>query len=243
MELSIVIPAYEESGKIENDIISACNFLQKKDFEGEIIVVDDGSEDKTAEEAIKAGRGCRDAAEVKVIRNEKHVGKGYAVRCGIKQAQGDYVMFADSGNCVPYDNTLRGLELITGGLCDIAHGSRKLAGTQIEKDHGLYRHICSELFHFFVVKAMRVPAELTDTQCGFKIYHGEVARNLYGECITDGFMFDIEIILRALKRGYKIKEFPIYWTCDRDSRLSPARSTRQVLKELMKIRKALKAEK
>jgi dolichyl-phosphate beta-glucosyltransferase len=243
MRLSIVIPAYEETGKIGNDIQSACEFLQRKDIDGEIIVVDDGSEDETAEEAISAGRGCRDAAEVKVIRNEQHAGKGYAVRCGIKQTRGNYVMFADSGSCVPYDNTLVGLELIKSGQCDIAHGSRKLAGTHIEKDHGFYRHICSELFHFFVVKMMKIPAELTDTQCGFKIYRGEAARNLYGECITDGFMFDIEIILRALKQGYKIIEFPIYWSCDRDSRLSPARSTRQVLKELMKIRKALKAGK
>ncbi len=243
MELSIVIPAYEENGKIEDDIISACSFLQKNDFEGEIIVVDDGSEDKTAEEAINAGRGCRDAAEVKVIRNEKHVGKGYAVRCGIKQTRGDYVMFADSGSCVPYDNTLRGLELIKSGQCDIAHGSRKLADAEIIRDQGLYRHICSGLFRFFIVKVTKVPAQLTDTQCGFKIYRGDVARYLYGECISDGFMFDIEIILRAMKQGYKIKEFPVYWTCDRDSRLSPAKSIRRILGELLKIRNAMKTGK
>jgi len=151
-------------------------------------------------------------------------------------------MFADSGNCVPYDNTLRGLELITSGQCDIAHGSRKLAGAEIIRGQGLYRRICSGFFHLFVVKVEKIPAELTDTQCGFKIYRGDVARGLYGECITDGFMFDIEIILRALKRGYKVKEFPVYWTCDRDSRLSPAKSIRRILDELIKIRKALKAE-
>ncbi|MFH1370164.1 MAG: glycosyltransferase [Planctomycetota bacterium] len=243
MRLSIVIPAFEESGKIEHDINSARGFLESKGFEGEIIVVDDGSEDKTAEEAISAGRNCSGPVEVKVIRNEIHRGKGYAVRCGIKQTRGDYVMFADSGNCVPYDNTSRGLELITSGQCDIAHGSRKLAGTYIEKDHGLYRHICSALFHFFVAKVMKVPSELTDTQCGFKIYRGDVARSLYDACETNGFMFDIEIILRALKQGYKIKEFPVYWTCDRDSRLSPAKSIRRIFDELLKIRNALKADK
>jgi dolichyl-phosphate beta-glucosyltransferase len=242
MRLSIVIPAFDESGKIGNDIKTACEFLQRKGFEGEIIVVDDGSGDKTAEEAIYAGRDCQSPVEARVISNEIHRGKGYAVRCGIKQTSGDYVMFADSGSCVPYDNTLRGLELITSGRCDIAHGSRNLAGAYIEKDHGLYRHICSKFFHFFAVKVMKVPADLTDTQCGFKIYRGDVARSLYGQCITDGFMFDIEIILRALRQGYKIKEFPIYWTCDRDSRLSPAKSFRRILNELIKIRHALKAE-
>lgn len=243
MRLSIVIPAFDESGKIGSDIKSACEFLQRKSINGEVIVVDDGSEDKTAEEAIKAGRDCRGKVEVKVIRNETHRGKGYAVRCGIKQTSGDYAMFADSGNCVPYENTLRGLEMITSGQYEIAHGSRKLAGAEIKEDHGLYRHICSELFHFFAVKVMKVPMELTDTQCGFKIYRGDVARSLYGECETSGFMFDIEIILRALKKGYKIKEFPIYWTCDRDSRLSPAKSIRRILGELLKIRNALKADK
>ena len=243
MKLSIVIPAFDESGKIGSDIKSACEFLQRKGFEGEIIVVDDGSEDETAEEAIKAGRRCYDPVELKVIRNDHHRGKGNAIRSGMKQTTGDYVMFADSGNCVPYDNILRGLELITSGQCEIAHGSRNLAGAEIKEDHGLYRHICSELFHLFAVKVMKVPAELTDTQCGFKIYRGDVARGLYGECITDGFMFDIEIILRALKQGYKIKEFPVYWTCDTDSRLSPAKSIRRILGELLKIRHALKAEK
>jgi dolichyl-phosphate beta-glucosyltransferase len=243
MRLSIVIPAFDESGKIGSDIKSACEFLQRKGFEGEIIVVDDGSEDETAEEAINAGRDCRGTVEVKVIRNEIHRGKGYAVRCGIKQTSGDYVMFADSGGCVPYDNIQRGLELITSSQCEIAHGSRNLAGAEIKEDHGLYRHICSELFHLFAVNVMKVPAELTDTQCGFKIYRGDVARGLYGECITDGFMFDIEIILRAMKLGYKIKEFPIYWTCDRDSRLSPAKNIRHIFRELSNIRKLLKAGK
>ena len=243
MRLSIVIPAFDEGGKIGNDIKAACEFLRRKGFEGEIIVVDDGSEDETAEEAIKAGRDCRGTVEVKVIRNEIHRGKGYAVRCGMKQTTGDYVMFADSGGCVPYDNTLRGLELITSGQCEIAHGSRKLAGAEIVRGQGLYRRICSELFHFFVVKVTKVPAQLSDTQCGFKIYRGDVARSLYGQCETDGFMFDIEIILRALKGGYKIKEFPIYWTCDRDSRLSPAKSIQRILAELIRIKKHLKAEK
>ena len=86
---------------------------------------------------------------------------------------------------------------------------------------------------------MKIPPELTDTQCGFKIYKGDVARHLYGECMTDGFAFDIEIIIRAGKEGYRIKEFPIDWTCDRDSRLSPTRSSWRVLSELLKIKRSV----
>jgi dolichyl-phosphate beta-glucosyltransferase len=239
MKLSIVIPAFDEGGKIGGDIESACQFLQTNGFEGEIIVVDDGSKDNTAEEAGKAGRNCRSTIETTVIRNTHHRGKGYAVRSGIKQTAGDYVMFADSANCVPYENVLRGLKLLTAGQCEIAHGSRKIAGAHIIKDQGFYRHLCSVLFHWFAIHAMRISAELTDTQCGFKIYRGDVARRLYGECVTDGFMFDIEVILRALSQGYRIKEFPIDWSCDPDSRLSPTRSIWRILAELMKIRKTL----
>ena len=98
------------------------------------------------------------------------------------------------------------------------------------------------MFHWFVIHYMKVPAEYTDTQCGFKIYKGDAARHLYGECITDGFIFDIEIILRARKEGYHIQEFPIDWTCDPDSRLSPTRNLRRVLTELWTIRQIMSEE-
>jgi dolichyl-phosphate beta-glucosyltransferase len=149
-------------------------------------------------------------------------------------------MFADSGRCVPYDDTMRGLELLKTDACDIAHGSRKIPGCRIEKPQSLYRRICSKIFHWFVIHDMKIPRELTDTQCGFKIYKGDLARHLYGQCFTDGFMFDIEIIMRAKKEGYRIKEFPINWTCDRDSRLSPTRSSRRVLTQLAAIKRTIR---
>jgi dolichyl-phosphate beta-glucosyltransferase len=238
MKLSIVIPAFNESGKIGRDVESACEFLQKNDFEGEIIVSDDGSSDTTTDEAQKAGDKYKGQIQIKIIRNRQHHGKGFAVRSGIIQSTGDYVMFMDSGGCVPLDNVLRGLELLKGGKYNIAHGSRNLTGGNIKIDHGLYRHICSVLFHWFVIHLMKIPAQLTDTQCGFKIYRGDVARILYGQCVTDGFMFDIEIIRRAINQHYKLAEFPIDWTCDLDSRLSPAKTFWRILSELLKIRKA-----
>ena len=239
MDLSIIIPAYEESRKIAADIKAAADFLVANNFEGEIIVVDDGSMDNTA---ITASRVTvlLSIVQIRVTRYESHHGKGYAVRKGIKQSKGTYVMFADSGLCVPYDDTLRGLELLKNDSCDIAHGSRKMQGCHIEKPQSLYRRICSYFFHWFVIHDMKIPPELTDTQCGFKIYKGDVARHLYSECITDGFMFDIEIIIRAQKEGYRIKEFPINWTCDRDSRLSPTRSSRRVLSELANIKRVIR---
>ena len=237
MDLSIIIPAFEESKKIRMDIESAAEFLERNHFAGEIIVVDDGSKDNTCEVA--------DSVKIppqvtrKVIRCQPHRGKGHAVRTGIMESMGRYVMFADSGCCVPYENILRGLELLKSDQCDIAHGSRKMQGCQIGRPQNLYRRICSRIFHWYVIYKMKIPSELTDTQCGFKIYRGDVARQLYGESVTDGFAFDIEIIMRAQKEGYRIKEFPLQWSCDRDSRLSPTRSVWHVLSELKAIKQVL----
>jgi len=239
MDLSIIIPVYKEKDKIAADIKGAGQFLSGNDLAGEIIVVDDGSADDTAKIAEQAGDGLAAEISLKVICNDGHRGKGYAIRCGMEQAIGEYVMFADSGRCVPYEYISDGLELIKSGSCDIAHASRKLKETLILKSQHIYRRICSRLFHWFIVHFMGVPAEFTDTQCGFKIYKGDLGRDLYKQCITDGFMFDIEIILRAQKNGLKIKEFPIQWSCDFDTRLSPTRNLLRVLSELLAIKRTV----
>ena len=237
MDFSIVIPAYEERMKIARDVEAAAAFLVRNDFAGEVIVVDDGSKDDTAK--VAGNTTVAPDVHLEVIRYEEHRGKGYAVRKGMGHSSGEYAMFADSGSCVPYDDVLQGLDLLKYGSCDIAHGSRKMTGCNIERGQSLYRRICSKMFHWFIIYDMKIPAEFTDTQCGFKIYKGDVARELYGQCITDGFTFDIEIIMRAQRGGYRIKEFPIDWTCDRDSRLSPTRNSWSVLSELLTIRRVM----
>ena len=238
MDISIVTPVFEESKKIGCDVEAAATFLESNNLAGEIIVVDDGSRDNTGE-AAKNVSILPAGISLKVIRYDEHKGKGYAVRAGMKEASGEYVMFADSGCCVPYGNVLRGLSMLKSGACDIAHGSRKVRESQIKKPQSLCRRICARIFHWFVIYGMKIPSEFTDTQCGFKIYRGNVARELYSQCISDGFMFDVEIILRAQKQGYKIKEFPIEWTCDRDSRLSPTRSLWRIVLELIAIKRTL----
>jgi glycosyltransferase involved in cell wall biosynthesis len=240
MDISIIIPAFEESKKIGRDVEAASAFLENNHLAGEIIIADDGSRDGTAEAAKKVK--VHSGTALKVVRIPHHTGKGCAVRTGIKQTSGEYVMFADSGCCVPYENVLDGLKLLKSGVCDIAHGSRKIPGSNILRSQSWYRRVCARVFHWFIVYAMKIPAEFTDTQCGFKIYKGEVGRKLYRECVTDGFMFDVEIIMRALKQGLRIKEFPIEWSCDSDSRLSPARSLWRTFSELITIKRMLSKE-
>jgi len=235
MDISIVIPVFNESKKIGADIKAASAFLKDNHLAGEIIIVDDGSDDGTSEVAKNVTVPAK--INLKVISYDEHRGKGHAVRSGITKTSGDYVMFADSGCCVPYGYALDGLKLLKSGACDIAHGSRKLPESKIQRPQGLYRRICAGIFRWVVNNNIKISSELTDTQCGFKIYRGDVAGTLYGQCVTDGFMFDLEIIMRAEKQGYRIKEFPVDWTCDRDSRLSPARSLWRVLSELISIKR------
>jgi dolichyl-phosphate beta-glucosyltransferase len=237
MDISVIIPVFDESKKIAGDVEAAAAFLNNNELQGEIFVVDDGSRDGTAEVAKSVE--IPDGIAVNVIRVVQHHGKGFAVRTGILASTGKYVMFADSGSCVPYHHVLTGLKMLRESECEIAHGSRKLDESRILRPQPLYRRVSSLLFRWFMILAMKIPRRFTDTQCGFKIYRGAVARELYEACTTAGFMFDIEIILRALKRGFHIKEFPIEWTFDLDSRTTRMLSLKQMLRELLTIKQRI----
>lgn len=238
MDFSIIIPAYEESGKIAVDIKMASEFLVGNDLHGEIIVVDDCSSDNTAQ--IAKGVDVPPSVTLKVLRYEPHRGKGYAVRTGIAASTGDYVMFADSGYCVPFGNSLLGLEEIKDGNADIANASRRHIASDILRDQPFHRRVCSRIIRWIVKILLGLPRGITDTQCGFKVYKGDIARELYGQCISEGFMFDVEIILRAHKKGYRIVEFPIEWSCDPDTRLSVVRTPLPALSELWAIKRAIR---
>jgi dolichyl-phosphate beta-glucosyltransferase len=235
MDLSIVIPAYNEAHKISRDIKEAADFFQENNLSGEIIVVDDGSSDDTAATTLRVGAGL----PVRVLQQQSHHGKGYAVRQGILAAQGQIIMFADSGVCTPYHHARTGMDLINQDLCDLAHGSRKLKDSIISHQQPFNRRVISTIIRRIFILWLKVPAELTDTQCGFKIYRGPVAQSLYAACQTQGFLFDVEIILRALRQGLRIREFPIVWRADHDSRLSTRKNFFGIIIELFALKKIL----
>jgi dolichyl-phosphate beta-glucosyltransferase len=241
MDISIVIPAFNEEKKIGHDVEVAAVFIDEEAVPGEVIVVDDGSTDKTAEEALKAA--VPSAVGRNVIRLKKNRGKGFAVKTGILASKGNVVLFADSGTCVPYANALPQIARIRSGELDIAMASRRLKDTVIRKNRSLNRRVLSWLFRLVARIITGVPTRFSDTQCGFKIYRGEVARELFGKCKMTGFLFELEVLLRALKRGYRVEEFPVEWTCDPDTRLRPGSDAGKVLKEMFEVRSIFKQNK
>jgi dolichyl-phosphate beta-glucosyltransferase len=238
MDISIVIPALNEAKKIRYDVETAASFINESGLRGEVIVVDDGSIDGTTEVARKAN--ILSSVELVVIRLEKNSGKGFAVKTGIKNTRGDVVLFADSGTCVPYANALHQIERIQVGELDVAMASRRMKQTRILRNRSIKRRMLSWLFRQAAIIITGLPRRITDSQCGFKLYKGKIARKLFDECLTRGFIFELEILLRALQMGCRIEEFPVEWSCDLDSRLKPASDAFVVLKELFKVRSIIK---
>ena len=236
-ELSIVIPAYCEADKIQADILAAGSFLGEHfRHSSELIVVDDGSSDATAERARDAAKSIHVLTTVIALPDNR--GKGHALRAGIARSSGRRVLFADAGLCVPFEDCLLGLELLDDPdlALGIAHGSRRTPSTVVSRRQPLYRRAGSRVFRTLVGFGMGVPSHLRDTQCGFKVYDGEIARQLYRACFTDGFMFDIEVIRRARRANVSIREFPVRWKNDADTRFAPVRGSLRNFRELARIR-------
>lgn len=236
MELSIVIPAYNESRKIERDIKEASAFLERHSIEGEILVVDDGSKDDTVTrvEALRSAHPRLSLLSYGVNR-----GKGYAVRFGVAASRGRYVMFADSGLCVPYEMAMVGLTQLRMNLCDISLASRRERGSQVA-GQPLYRRIGSRLNSILVRTVMGIPWNITDTQCGFKMFQGEVARQIYGQLFTDRMMFDIEMLLRATRSHLRILCYPVPWQNDADTRFNPFWGQMVNFRELWAIKRGVR---
>jgi dolichyl-phosphate beta-glucosyltransferase len=237
MDLSVVIPVFNESEKIAIDLRNALLFFREYDINGEIIVVDDGSTDQTGNlvkrEIEKHGKN------IHLISHSPNKGKGYAVRQGILRSTGKIVMFIDSGNCVPYTDILPAIQMIEEGRTDIAHASRYMAGSRITVRRRLHRRLISWLFRRFTRFYLNLPAEVTDSQCGLNLYRGDIARELYSGCRSSGFLFDVEIILKARQKGYRFVEFPVCWTPDHDSRLKPFDLLFKIGRELRQIKKEI----
>jgi dolichyl-phosphate beta-glucosyltransferase len=240
MDLSIVIPALNEEKKIASDITTAAFFFGEAGLKGEVVVVDDGSSDRTFHNALTAM--VPDAVRRRVVRLDRNSGKGAALKAGVRETSGEVVLTVDSGTCIPYEDALPALARIRAGELDAAVASRIHPESVICRNRPLSRRIVSRLFRRSVRLIAGLPKEFGDSQCGFKLYRGDLARKLFAELETPGFAFEIELLLKAKRRGLRIEEFPVHWSCDPDTRLRPIRQSLTVWKELWRVRKILRLD-
>ena len=217
--LSVVIPVYNEEKKISRDIEAVYEYFKDYKIDGELIVVNDGSKDKTYEVAKSY---INKFPALKVITYEKNKGKGYAVKTGVLQANGEYILITDSGLCVPFKLANDGLALIKSGS-DIALGSRRTLDNKatILIKQPVYRRLGSKFFQFLIQTFSLIPKEVQDTQCGFKLFRKEVAKSIFKRLFTEKFMWDIEVLRIASKEKYKIATFSVEWSNDPDTRFNP----------------------
>ncbi len=225
--ISVVIPAYNEEGKLPSAIKKIREYLSKKGHDYEIIVVDDGSSDKTS----SCVQGI-DTPNVVLLKNEKNMGKGYSVRRGVLSAKGDLIMFTDADLSTPIEELDRFLEEIKEN--DIVIGSRSLPESNIEVPQGIIRNRLGKIFGLlvnrFVIKG------IGDSQCGFKLFRRDTAYKIFPFARMNGFAFDVEILLIAKKLGKKIKILPITWRNSASSRLHPIIDSTKMFIELIKIK-------
>jgi glycosyltransferase involved in cell wall biosynthesis len=227
---SIVIPAYNESARIPATLRNVLECVRSQGWNAEILVVNDGSRDNTAELVRSI---MQDAPEVKLLSNPSNRGKGYSVRHGMMEARGDVVMFTDSDLSAPMEEADRLFAAIEAGA-DIAIGSRWLESGRQTHRQPLYRQIFGRCFNLVTRMMMRLP--FADTQCGFKAFTHDAAQTVFGLQTIERWGFDPEILFIALKRGLKVKEVAVSWAHDERSRMSYLKDGMQMLKELATIR-------
>lgn len=210
--LSVVIPAFHEEKRIGRAIDKIGKFFKKRGLKFEVIVVDDGSYDKTVEAAVKAGKKLDN---FRIISHTKNLGKGAAVKTGVLIASGDYIMFTDADLSVPIDEFNKLWEQAKNGY-QVVIGSRG-KGARILKRQSFFRESLGKLFGWLTRRL--VIDGIEDTQCGFKLFRSKVGKKAFRKVRTSSVLFDVEFLLLAKKDEAKIKEIPVVWRHDSDTRI------------------------
>lgn len=227
LDLSVVIPAHNEATRILPHLHSIRDNLSRQDRSYEIIVVDDGSQDDT----IKVVRGfAKTEPALRVIPLPTCMGKGGAVRQGMLAARGRLQLFTDADGATAITELDRLEQAIRNGA-DIAIGSRSLASQLpgFTVNARWYRSILGGCFNTLVrLGGIR---EISDTQCGFKLFERSVARNLFSVSTINGYGFDLELLFVAQQRGYRIAEVPVNWTDQPGSKMRLFRDSIAIVRE------------
>ena len=228
-DVSIVIPAYNEERRIGETLRAIDRYFDGKPLTRQIIVVNDGSSDNTAE-VLDALRG--EITDLIVISDSPNHGKGYAVKKGVEASRGEYILFADADNATPIEEFDKFYPLLKDNKVVI--GSRYLSESNIVVGQPRYRvligRIGNMLIQFLLLKGVR------DTQCGFKAFQHEAAREIFSRMRINGFGFDIEILCIACLLNFPVKEAPVSWYNSSESRIRPIKDAIRTFGELVCIK-------
>ena len=233
--LSVVIPAFNEATRIGTTLDKLLAYFRQQPYTVEVLVVDDGSTDQTAE-AVQSY--CRTSDEgkvtVRLLSNGQRLGKGGAVRRGVLEARGEFTLFSDADLSTPIEEVEKLLGFLSDGY-DVAIGSRGLKESAIAHHQAWYREWMGKLFNR-VVQYGWVP-RIWDTQCGFEAFRRPVAKALFNRQRITGFAFDVEILTFAVQDRYRIREVPVAWSHAPESKVRLWRDGLRMLKDLLVIRR------
>ncbi len=230
--LSVVVPAFNEEQRIGTTLEQICEYLSRQPYSWEIVLVDDGSQDKT----VAVARQSMAGRSLHTVSHESNQGKGAAIKHGMVAARGQVRLFSDADLSTPIEEVSRLLQALEEGY-DIAIGSRGLKESRIELHQAWYREMMGRIFNLMV--RLLVLGGIKDTQCGFKLFTAQAAQSLFPLQSMQGFAFDVEILLRARQKGFKIKEVPVRWINSPESRIHPLIDSTKMFVDLVKLRLGL----
>jgi dolichyl-phosphate beta-glucosyltransferase len=227
--VSIVVPAFNEERRIERTITMIAEYMNGRHEPHDIIVSDDGSVDATGEIVNTLQRTH---PSIQLVRGPRNEGKGSAVRRGVATSTGDLILVTDADLATPIEEFESLLAPINAGA-DIAIGSRGMRGSRLVLRQPIYREMMGRLFNVFVQLAI-LPG-VFDTQCGFKLFRGSVARRLFAHAKIDGFAFDVEVLGLAAQAAYRLVEVPVRWSHVNHSKVSLGRDSLSMFRDMVRI--------
>jgi glycosyltransferase involved in cell wall biosynthesis len=229
MYLSVIIPAYNEAQRIGTTLYAVDSYLRDRQYEYEIIVVNDGSQDETAEVVEQA---MKDIPRLRLINNKTNHGKGWVVRKGMLSAKGLFRLFMDADNSTSIENLEQLFPYAKEGH-DVVVSSRRIAGAEVEVEQNIVRNFLGAAFRM-IVRTI-VPVGVIDTQNGFKLFTARAAEDIFRRQRTFTWAFDVEVLAIARLLNFSIKEVPIHWINDGRSHVTAKGMVRMLL-EVFQIR-------
>ena len=227
---SIVIPAYNESARLGASLEKVLAYVHTQRWDAEVIVVNDGSRDNTAEIVLHCM--AKDPI-VKLLENPGNRGKGYSVRNGVLHAEGRIILFTDADLSAPIEEAPRLLGALDAGA-DIAIGSRWLRAETQTQRQPLHRQLFGRIFNLMLRVSLGL--QFADTQCGFKAFKRPAAQAIFPLQKIERWGFDPEILFLARKMGYKVEEVPVLWGHSGGARINPVTDGMRMFQEMLRVR-------